>query len=195
MNTENLGLTTDEAQTRKKNRSTQRNTKSYAQIIISNTCTLFNIVLVAIALVYLGVYFFFNVEALGALNNYTFLVVLFFNSLISIISEIQSKRTLEKMNIITTATYRVIRDHNEIELPSDELVVGDHLYLTLGNQVPVDGVIVDGVAEFNESLLTGESDAVKKTTGDKVYAGSYVISGNVLIEAENVADDRYASKI
>jgi cation-transporting ATPase E len=99
------------------------------------------------------------------------------------------------MNIITTASYKVLRDYNEIELPSDELVVGDHLYLTLGNQVPVDGVIVDGFAEFNESLLTGESDAIKKTAGDKVYAGSYLVSGNVLIVAEVVGDDRYASKI
>ena len=144
---------------------------------------------------YVAVYIFFDVHTLGALNNYTFLVVAFCNSLISIISEIQSKRTLEKMNIITTASYKVLRDYNEIELPSDELVVGDHLYLTLGNQVPVDGVIVDGFAEFNESLLTGESDAIKKTVGDKIYAGSYLVSGNVLIVAEVVGDDRYASKI
>jgi cation-transporting ATPase E len=76
-------------------------------------------------------------------------------------------------------------------LSSDEIVEGDIVILKLGNQVPVDGVIIDGYAEFNEALLTGESDPVKKSIDGKVLAGSYVISGYVVIRATEVGDDRY----
>lgn len=61
----------------------------------------------------------------------------------------------------------------------------------MGNQVPVDAVIIDGSAEFNEALLTGESEPVKKGVDDRILAGSYIISGQVRIKAEEVGEDRY----
>lgn len=188
---ESMGLSTKEASDRKKNNSKQHNTKSYFAIIASNFLTVFNIFFICIAAVYLGIAIIFDQDQLLTPNNYTFLLVAFANSMISTISEISSKNTLDRMQIVNEATYTVIRDFQETRLNSDELVCDDIVVLQMGNQVPVDAVIIDGSAEFNEALLTGESDPVKKTINDKILAGSYIISGQVVIKATAVGDDRY----
>ena len=188
---EAMGLSTKEASCRKNNKSKQRNTKSYLAIILSNFLTVFNIFFICIAVIYLAVAIIFDQDQLLTPNNYTFLLVAFANSMISTISEISSKNILDRMQIVNKASYTVIRDFQETKLNSDDIVLDDIIILQLGNQVPVDAVIIDGQAEFNEALLTGESDPIKKTVDDHILAGSYIISGQVVVRATAVGDDRY----
>ena len=89
-----------------------------------------------------------------------------------------------------------MRDGAEIELPSEQLVLDDVCLLRIGDQVPADGVLVRVDAlEVDESLLTGESDAIVKRDGDDVLSGSVVVAGSGRYQATAVGDDAYAHRL
>ena len=117
-----IGLTSKEAEMSKPNKEKKKSDGSYLRIIFKNLCTPFNLVLVAIALTYLILGFIFKSSELHLFSNYTFLVVAFLNSAISIVSEFYSKHILNKMNIVDVAEYEVYRDNELVKLPSDQLV-------------------------------------------------------------------------
>ena len=117
-----IGLTSKEAEISKPNKDKKKSDGSYLRIIFKNLCTPFNLVLVAIALTYLILGFIFKSSELHLFSNYTFLVVAFLNSAISIVSEFYSKHILNKMNIVDVAEYEVYRDNELVKLPSDQLV-------------------------------------------------------------------------
>lgn len=190
-----VGLTTKEVEMSKPNKEKRKTDNSYLKIILKNICTPFNLVLIGIALSYIILGIVFEAKELHSFSNYTFLLIAFANSAIGIVSEFYSKHILDKVNIINNAEYEVYRDQNIVKVPSDQLVQKDIIICHIGNQVPVDGVVVEGTAEFNESMLTGESDAIKKSVNEEVYAGSYIVSGTVTIKATSVGDDRYVSKL
>ena len=77
----------------------------------------------------------------------------------------------------------------------NEIVVDDILILSAGQQVPCDCIAVDGQAELNEALLTGESIPIKKDVGDLLYAGSFVASGKITVRVDKVSEDTYISKL
>ena len=117
-----IGLTSKEAEMSKPNKEKKKSDGSYLRIIFKNLCTPFNLVLVAIALTYLILGFIFKSSELHLFSNYTFLVVAFLNSAISIVSEFYSKHILNKMNTVDVAEYEVYRDNEVVKLPSDQLV-------------------------------------------------------------------------
>ncbi len=161
--------------------------KSILSIILSNTCTFFNLLylIVFIAYTFTGV----------SIGNYLFVLVVTPNILFSIILEINAKRSVEKLSILQSPTTKVIRNGEEVEIPSSMVVLDDIFKVTTGNQIPVDGIIMSGYVEINESLLTGESVAVKKTVGDFIMAGSFITSGTCVAIADKVGEECYVQKL
>lgn len=161
-------------------------TKTYKQIFLDNTITFFNIINVIL----LGL-----VILVGSLKNMLFIMIIVINTLVGIIQEIRSKRTLDKLTILTVSQIEVIRNGSKISIPVDQIVLGDILFLKQGLQIPTDAVIIEGRIEVNESLLTGESDPQFKGTGASLFSGSFVTSGQAYCEVMHVGKDNYMEKI
>ena len=164
--------------------------KSYFQIIIGNIFTFFNILMFVVAALLL---FFVGPKVV---TNLMFLGIILCNLLIGTIQEIKSKHTIEKLKLLNDSKIKVRRGGVEQEILPSEIVLDDVVVLNPGDQIPVDGIILDSeVIEVNESLLTGESVPVKKTKGDTLYAGSFVVSGSNTIIADKIANDTYIQSI
>lgn len=161
-------------------------TKTTKDIIKTNSLTLFNgLNLVLAALVIIA----------GQPANAVFVFVIISNTFIGIFQELRAKRTLAKLAVLNTFYVEVLRDGTFLKLDATAIVVGDILKIETGNQIAIDGIIRANEAEVDESLLTGESDAVLKKTGDVVLAGSFLIAGSILVQATKVGDKMYASQL
>jgi cation-transporting ATPase E len=160
--------------------------KSYPRIIFDNLFTPFNLVwaIVVVVLILFKSY-----------SNLAFLPIIITNIAIAIFSEIKAKRTVEKLSVTTETKATVIRDGRECEIKITEIVLGDVIKIELGKQVVADAVVISGLAEANESLLTGEADAIKKSEGDTVLAGSFLVSGAILAKVIRVGKDTYVHRI
>ena len=161
-------------------------TKSVSQIVREHTLTLFNMVNLGMAVL---------VMLTGQYRNMLFMGVVLSNLAIGIVQELRAKRMVDRLTIITASDVRVIRDGKECLIPIDQVVADDLVVVSHGDQVPADGVVVAGSASMNESLLTGESDAIPKVKDDEVLSGSFVDSGSLTFRATNVGMDSYASRI
>ena len=143
-------------------------TKSIGQIILYNCFTLFNILNL-----FLGLLIF----CVHSYKNLLFLGVVVCNTLISIIQEIRSKIEIDKLSIISSKTASVIRDGKNKIININKVVLDDIICYKRGSQIIADSVIKDGIVEVNESLISGEENAVTKKEGDMLYSGSFIISG------------------
>lgn len=163
-----------------------KNTKTNWQIISENVFTLFNLFnfIIAIALTLVGAY-----------SNLAFMLIIIINVCIGIIQEIHAKNMVEKLSVLTVSKVEVIRDGVLKKINVNELVLDDIIVLSMGNQIPSDSVVLDGKVEVNESLLTGESDTIVKNLGDKLFSGSYVVSGKCCAKVEKVGEDNFAAQI
>ena len=184
------GLTESEVKKRRElgqdNHIVNYPTKSIKRILIENIWTFFNMINFI-----LGIF----ILTTGSFKNLLFLGVIICNIVIGIVVEIRAKRSLDKISLVTRTKVNVLRDGKKQECYPEDLVLGDLLHLEAGNQIVVDGVIVDGQIEVNESLLTGESDSILKNTNDIVYSGSYVIASSAWIEITAVAENTYANQL
>ncbi len=169
------------------NAVTEKYSKSILSIIFSNTFTFFNFLCVLVLIAYLTVK--------PGIGNFTFILPFTFNLIIAIIQEIRAKVSVEKLSLLQAPSTTVVRNGQEQEVPSSELVLDDIFKVITGNQIPVDGIVLDGYIEVNESLLTGESIAVKKYVGDTIMAGSYVTSGACYAKADKVGSECYVQKL
>ena len=170
----------------KVNQTSTLKTKSYKRIFYDNICTLFNLI---------NVILFVLLLLVGSYKNLLFIGVVFFNTIIGIIQEIRSKRSVDKLTILTESKVTVVRDGKEIEISKDEIVLDDIIILSRGCQIPADCVVVDGDCKVNESLLTGESDLIPKNTGDELLSGSFISAGKCYAQVTHVGADCYAAKI
>lgn len=168
------------------NRPVESPTKSDRQIIRENLLTYFNLIFVVLAMCLLLV---------GDWKDMTFLFIVAANAVIGIVQQIRSKRTIEKLSLLSAAKVRVVRDGKVMELPVDQLVRGDVIELTAGCQVPADGPVLSGQAQVNEALITGEADAIAKGPGDSLRSGSFIISGKCRARLDQVGPDSYAAKL
>lgn len=168
------------------NDSKVRSTKTYTAIILKNTCTFFNLIwlIIAIALI-----------AVGSYKDLLFLIVIVLNTSIAIIQECRAKHTVQKLSLVALPQVKVIREGKQIELSADKLLLDDIVLLSNGDQVPSDCIIMDGVVEVNESLLTGESLPVKKCVGETLLSGSFLVSGACYAKVEKVGKDNYIQTI
>lgn len=160
--------------------------KTTRQIIFENVFTYFNFIFVVLAVLLI---------IAGSYRDLTFLPVIIFNTLIGIIQELRSKSVLDKLNVLNAPTAKVIRNGRRVKIPSEELVVDDIVIFKAGDQIPADAVVIDGRANLNESLLTGESDEILKAKDSVLMSGSYVVSGECLARITKVGADSYISKL
>ena len=124
-----------------------------------------------------------------------FLVIITCNIVIGIVQEIRAKKTIEKISLVSAPTATVLRDGYKHEIPVDEVVLDDIIYFSTGKQICADCKLVEGEVEANESLLTGESVAVKKKKGDLLYSGSFIASGKCTARVERVGEFNYTAKL
>ena len=179
-------LTSEEVTKAKKNISEIKPYKTTKEIIFSNIFTFFNAMNLVLAAF---------IATTLRFENMLFLGVITINTAIGIFQEVRSKNALEQLSLLGRSKYRVNRDNETINIDSEEIVLGEYLHLNLGDQIPVDAEIIDGSIEVDESLLTGESDNIFKTAGDKVMSGSNVVSGSCLVRAIAVGEDSYINKL
>lgn len=169
------------------NKSVKKYSKSYKSIFIGNLCTFFNLLclLAAVALLL----------ARAPITQYLFVLIFLANISFSIFLEIRAKKKLDKLSILSSPVAKVVRDGAKKEIAVDEIVVDDILILSAGQQVPADCTALDGNAELNESLLTGESVPIKKENGAPLYAGSFVASGQIAARVDKIGDHTYISQL
>ena len=184
------GLSTAEVEERiaagKINRNMELKTKSVKELIIENLCTLFNLINAVLAILVL---------LTGSFKNLTFLFVVFLNTAIGVIQSMRSKKMLDKLTLLTSKKAIAVRDGAEVELDLDQIVLDDIIRLGRGDQIPADAVVVSGEALVNESLLTGESDLIKKQPGSELMSGSFIDSGLLRARVIHVGADNYVVKI
>lgn len=188
----NEGLSSEQVQTRFQqflfNDTNKKYSRSYASIFIGNICTFFN-------LLCLFAFIALLLANTKGFSNYLVIIITSANIIIGIIQEIRSKLAIDKLSILASNTVKVIRDGETIEIPVQEIVLDDVILLELGSQVPADVILAEGSVEVNESLLTGESIAIKKQIGDVLYAGSFIASGNGKFRVEKVGKETYLEKL
>ena len=171
----NIGLTSKQIEERIKNNFVNRDmtqkTKSMKAIICSNFFTIFNLmnVLLGIAI--------FSVKSY---KNMLFLWLVIINTAISTLQEIHSKRTIDKLSLISESKVHVRRNGQDKTIGINEVVLDDIVLFQAGNQIVNDCIIEEGEVEVNESYITGESDARFKKKGDMLLSGSYIISGRCI---------------
>ena len=132
----------------------------------------------------------------GEPQDALFGIVLVTNALIGIGQELQAKRTLDRLAVLSAPRVRVIRDGVSRDIAVEELVADDLVELRAGDQLVADGVVRDSAAmEADESLLTGESEPVDKRAGDQLLSGSFVVAGSGDYQATAVGAEAYARKL
>lgn len=156
------------------------------QIVKRNVFTLFNALNFAIALA---------LAFVQAWSNLVFFAVICFNAFSGIVTELRAKHMVDKLNLLNKEKIITIRDGQEIALDSEELVLDDVIRLSAGDQIPSDAIVLEGFAEVNEAMLTGESDLVQKEVEDLMLSGSFLASGSVLAQVHHVGADNYAAKL
>lgn len=184
------GLNDEQVEQRKTelldNKENKHSGKTTWQIISSNVFTFFNMLLLSIGIILI---------VFEQANQIIFLAIAFLNTLIGIIQELKAKKTLAKLRLVTNANVEAVRNGKQVTIKSTELVLDDIYKIKNGDQIPTDSILKDGTIEVNESLLTGESLPIKKRVGDKIYAGSFVVSGSATVQAILIGDYNYVSGI
>ncbi len=161
--------------------------RTAGQILRANVLTRFNAILGAMFVV---------VVAVGPVQDALFGIVLVVNTGFGVVQELRAKRELDRLAILTAGRARVIRDGVADEIPVDQVVLDDVLELRQGDQVPVDGMVLqtDGL-EADEALLTGEAEPVAKRSGEQMLSGSFVVAGTGYVRATGVGGDAYAARL
>ena len=118
------------------------------------------------------------------------------NSIVGIIQEVRAKIALEKIVSIAQSTATVVRERKSQEVPQENLVEDDIIKISRGDQVPVDGIVLESHScELDESLLTGESEYIHKEKDQKVLSGSFCVAGSAYIKAQKVGAESYINKL
>ncbi|HEM2814959.1 TPA: cation-translocating P-type ATPase [Streptococcus suis] len=190
MNKQIKGLSTKEVQERIQNQQTNHfKTKTSAsnwEIFRRNVFTSFNALNFAIFLALLAV---------QAWSNLFFFGVIVLNAVSGMLTEWRARRMIDKLNLMNKDFIRVVRDSETISLAPEDIVLDDVLLLSAGEQVPSDAIVLEGIAEANEAMLTGESDLIVKNTGAELLSGSYLVSGQIYAKVIHVGAENYANKL
>ena len=190
-----IGLTSEEVALRiaenKVNGDINVKTKSIAQILRTNIFTFFNILFAVIGVIMA----FFITYDINGFANYGFMLVAIINCAIGITQEIMAKKTIDKLSLLSAPKVIALRDGKETEINLKDIVLDDIIKLEPGSQICADAVVVEGNLEVNESLITGEADAIVKNVGDTLLSGSFVISGTAYSRITHIGKDNYVAKI
>ena len=183
------GLSSAEAakRLRKLGSPKEGSSRSTASIVAGNVFTLFNAII--------G-FFGILILSLGLLADAAFLGIAIVNSYIGIRQELKAKRTLEELAVLVAPHAKVVRDGATVSLAAEEVVPGDVIAVEPGDQLVADGeVIASRGLTVDESLLTGESDGVRKERGERALSGSFGISGSGHYRVDAVREESYAGRL
>jgi len=190
VDTTSQGLTDVEAARRLKTRGrTPRPpaSRSYASIVRANVVTIPN-----------GILLFFGVLVLtlGSWRDALFVGILISNIAVGSFQEIRSKRALDRLAALVAPEAVVVRDGVDRRVGIEQVVVGDLVRLSAGDQVVADGTVVsaDGLA-LDEANLTGESESSVRGPGEPVWSGSFAVEGAALFQATAVGPDSRAERL
>lgn len=186
----NGGLTIEEVNQRflegKVNRKPSTNLKSIGKIISDNLFSYFNLILALLAILLISI---------QSYENMFFVVIAFMNTMIGIIQELKARSTVKELSLLSQPMATVIRQNFELEIPIEELVLDDLYCVKAGNQIVTDSDIAEGVLIVNEANLTGEAEPVVKKPGDRIYSGSFVVSGNAYTHVRAVGKDNFIEQL
>jgi cation-transporting P-type ATPase E len=161
--------------------------RSVASIVAGNVFTLFNAIIAG---------FFILILSLGLFADAFFGFVAIVNSAIGIRQELRAKETLDRLALLVAPRARAVRDGALTELRGEEIVPGDVVRVEPGDQLVADGVLVSSRGlTLDESILTGESDGVRKDEGDRLLSGAFCLNGSGYYEVDAVREQSYAEKL
>jgi len=187
-----IGLTSEEAERRLRegqgNAATLETSRSYRRILFDNAFTPINTVLFVIAVL---------LVALGLASDAIFTAgLVLINVVVGVFQEARAKRQLDEIALLARPMAKVVRDGEEVEIEPEKIVCGDILPLQPGDQILVDGNVIEAEGfSVDESLLTGESDLVRKEEGDEVFSGTFCMTGSAYYEATEVGARSMANQI
>jgi cation-transporting ATPase E len=165
----------------------QDTSRSVWSIVRTNVLTLFNGIILVCFLVLL---------AIGRWQDALFGFSAVANAVIGSVQEYRAKRALDRLAVLNAPHARVLRDGSETEIDIALVVVDDALVLRAGDQVAADGLVdASSGLQVDESMLTGESDAVEKVPGDRVLSGSVVVGGEGTAVVDRVGADSFANSL
>ena len=171
----------------KTNAFVQDTSRSVWSIVRANVLTLFNGIILACFIV---------LFAIGRWQDALFGFSAIANAVIGSVQEYRAKRALDRLALLNAPHARVMREGSEAEIPLDDVVMDDTLILRAGDQVPADGVVTGSRGlQVDESMLTGESDAVEKEDADRVLSGSVVVAGEGTAVVDRVGADSFANSL
>ncbi len=168
------------------NKTKQGSSKSKLMIVITNIFTFFNMLILALAV---------WLMTIQAWSDLFFFVIASCNAIIGIYQELKAKKTIDRLSLLSAPSAIVIRGGQKQEINVGDVVLDDLILLETGNQICADSVVLSGSVEVNESLLTGESNAIIKKPGDLLFSGSFVVSGKCRARVDKVGKDKYIEKL
>jgi len=161
--------------------------RTYFSIIQENVFTAIHLVLFIITVMLIAV---------GRFSDaFIYIGIVLFNVGVGVVQEILAKKKLDAIALLNRPSVLVIRDSSELSIKQEEVVLGDILKITPGDQAVVDGFVVKGFGEMDESLLSGESHAVTKKINDTILSGSFGVSGTIYMQATKIGAESYASTL
>ena len=187
----NAGLDEEQVLKRKKagliNQCKRRPTKTYWQIFTDNFFNFFNVIL----------FFVFALMLIAGLSisHYFFMLILVANMAIGIGQDIHARHLVDRLTVVTNPKATVVRNGKESVIDANEVVLSDIIIFKAGEQIYVDSKVINGECFVDESLLTGESVAVKKVSGDTLLSGTFLIRGSVKATAIKVGAANYAESL
>lgn len=156
-----------------------RSNRSYWAILRANVFSSYNLILVVSSVVVLALR--------GSRDVLFALGLVIMNIGLGLFQEIRAKRILDKLAVLQTHQVHVRRGGEVVEIPLNQLVLGDVIVIFPGEPIVADGqLLFSDSLELDESSLTGESESVPKKTGDQVTSGSYALAGFGLMKAEKI---------
>ena len=160
------------------NQPPRSQTKTTGEIVRDNICTYFNLVFLVLAVM---------LALVRSWLNMGFLAIVFWNTLIGIVQQLRAKKTIDELTLVSARKVRCLRDGQWCEVLSDDLVRDDVVEFGAGDQIVADAVVLDGSAQANESLITGEARAVPKEAGGELRSGSFLMAGRCTARLPHVA--------
>lgn len=161
--------------------------RTLGQMIRANFFNIFNAINIVLALL---------VIIAGSPKNAIFAGVIIVNSIIGVGQELNAKKTLEKLSVLSMAHTNVLRDGKKVDVSVEDIVLDDVLCLASGDQVLVDCELIKGdELEVDESMLTGEADPIYKKEGDKILSGSFIVTGEGYARVKKVGNNTYSSQL
>ena len=185
-----IGLNIEEVNSRftlgKSNKKKETNLKTNWEIIHNNVFTFFNMILMLLAILLLMV---------QSYKNMWFVVIATINTGIGIFQEFRARATVKNLSLIKENRVTVIRQGMHIDIDVEDIVIDDLVLYKAGKQVVADTIIENGQISVSEANITGESKMIQKKAGDKLYSGSFVISGQSYCKVIAVGKDNYIDSL